>query len=280
MWCSSAVTAQHNPDFIHSEIPFNLPHLSLSAILFSFIHSMCILLRWDDQSLFDQHDRIIPFWRRQEHSAVCGRWRYLVREQRCLPIGRSLRGHCDLSDAALHATQSGVQFLLPALSSRVWRSNVYLLFTPFSVNHPLLFPSIPGESLHVYLMFICMFCNCLGSIFYLQRFSPKLRKCYFHTRLMSYSLAGQFDSLSVSLNNMSLCFFTPHYGRLHYLCPVLSLTVTTATDVFCAHLPHRGGILVWWDAIVSTEQMRRSARFLSLMDTQSCLCSRSLAGGS
>lgn len=46
------MTAEHQADFVHSEIPFNLSHLFL-------IQLSSMLSRYDDQLFFDQRDRAV-----------------------------------------------------------------------------------------------------------------------------------------------------------------------------------------------------------------------------
>lgn len=58
--------AQHNSDFVHSEIPFNLSHPALRAAPLPFSRGVFILHGDDDRFLFDPHDQIIPCGRGPE----------------------------------------------------------------------------------------------------------------------------------------------------------------------------------------------------------------------
>lgn len=58
--------AQHNSDFVHSEIPFNLSLPALRAAPLPFSRGVFILHGDDDRFLFDPHDQIIPCGRGPE----------------------------------------------------------------------------------------------------------------------------------------------------------------------------------------------------------------------
>lgn len=165
---STTVKSQNNSDSVHSEIPFNLSHLLLRAVLLSFMRSVFILCRYDDRFLFDQHDRIIPCWCSRE---PCGGGSSRGLALVAAPCQSELTSQC--RDLSVGDAMSPLSF--DQLKHRCFSPSLLLQSS---------FHLFPGSV----CMFTCMFCNCHSLIFLnSQHFSPPAEEMQF-TRVWRVTL--------------------------------------------------------------------------------------------
>lgn len=155
-----------SPAQLYSEIPSNLSHLFLCAILLSFTHGMCIfftvwwwILLWST--------RLIYSLLMQSGACAWGRGgRAQGLGQRTVLCQSNLTSWCHNVSISL-PSQSDVLSLLPF--NQLQEIEREACISPsILLPSPLIFSSIPRES----LLFICMFCNFHSFFFYSQHFSP------------------------------------------------------------------------------------------------------------